>query len=643
MATQRKLLVANCGEIAIRILTAAAELGYQTVAVYADNNDKAHCAFANEAIQLETIQSFLKPEHIIHAAKSTQATFIHPGYGFLSESTLLAEQCQQNNIQFIGPSKECIEAVGDKVAARQVAIAAGIPVIPGTQESITNPSDVHQFGEKYGYPIMLKARDGGGGRGIRMVQHPNEIDDALKRCTNESPSKQVFIEKAIVGAKHIEVQIIGDHHGNVIHLFERDCSIQRRYQKILEVAPCPSLPSNLRKQIHEAAVRLARHIQYNSAGTVEFLVTNDAFYFLEVNPRIQVEHTISEQITNVDIVQTQILVAMGKNLHHDLHLTQQFIQPFHDDHHHRVSIQARVVAENPHQGNSLSVGKISHVSFPVGSYGIRVDTWLHDGCFVLPSFDSLLAKIIVTGNSLEDALSKMAIALQRTVIVGVETNLDFLTALVMDKDYLCDNLKYVHIKSLEERTDDLLKASLKWTQQRKKKLSLLSIPSSSSNNNNDMTLQFKPGDAFNIELSDKNNQSSSQIHSIQFESIQLNNFPNEIMAQIQTTIPNISNPSTLKLTKKSAIGGGQLRRKANTNHPHEVPTPITGMVVEISVKQHDIVELGQELFVMTAMKMETVVKSPLRGRVQSINTKPNELLESGDLVIELSDLKDNKL
>ncbi|CAO3619743.1 unnamed protein product [Cunninghamella echinulata] len=639
MSIQHKLLVANGGEIAIRILTAAAELGFYTIAVYADNNDKSHCAFANESIQLELIQSFLKVDHIIRAAKSVKATLIHPGYGFLSESTLLAEQCEKEKIRFIGPSKACIEAVGDKVAARQVAMAAKIPVIPGTQESITDPSQVLEFGHKYGYPIMLKARDGGGGRGIRMVHDQKEVQEALKLCMNESPSKQVFIEKAIVGAKHIEVQIIGDGYGNVLHLFERDCSIQRRYQKILEVAPCPSLSPTLRNQIHQAAIRLAQYIKYDSAGTVEFLVSNDgSFYFLEVNPRIQVEHTISEQITNVDIVQTQILVAMGKNLIHDLHLTQDTIQLSHS---HQVAIQARVVAENPHQGNALSVGKISYVSFPMGSYGIRVDTWLHNGCLVLPSFDSLLAKIIVTGSSLEDALSKLAIALQRTMIVGVETNLDFLTALVLDKNYLGDNLKHVHIKSLEERTNDLIKASLKWTEQRKKKTALLF---NNNNNNtkigsNDMTttLQFKPGDAFNINI-------GNQTQSIQFESIQINNFPNEIVAQIQTTFPNMINPSTLKLTKKSAIGSSShLRRKANTTNPNEVPTPITGMIVEISVKEHDIVEIGQELFVMTAMKMETVVKSPLRGRVQTITSKVNELLEIGDLVMELSDLKENKL
>lgn len=310
---------------------------------------------------------------------SVQATAIHPGYGFLSESTELANQCKLSGILFIGPSASCIDAVGDKVSARQVAKAAGVPIIPGTETSVSSPDEVLAFAEEFGYPLMLKARDGGGGRGIRMVYNASEANDSLLRCINESPSKQVFIEKAITGAKHVEVQILGDLHNNVIHLFERDCSIQRRYQKVLEVAPCPSLSPALRNKIHQAAIRLAQHIGYNSAGTVEFLVRAelDEFYFLEVNPRVQVEHTISEQITHVDIVQTQIRIAFGESLT-DLGLTQEAIQP-----NRLVSIQARIVAENPLNNNMLSVGKIKYVHFPQG-HGVRVDTWIQSGCVILP-------------------------------------------------------------------------------------------------------------------------------------------------------------------------------------------------------------------------------------------------------------------
>lgn len=319
----------------------------------------------------------------------------------MSESTELANQCQASGILFIGPSSACIDAVGDKVSARQVALAAGVPVIPGLEQSITDPVDVYAFANQHGYPIMLKARDGGGGRGIRMVHSQEELPDALQRCINESPSKQVFVEKAVTGAKHIEVQILGDRHGDLIHLLERDCSAQRRYQKILEVAPCPSLPDALRAAILESAVRLGRHIRYDSAGTVEFLVRPDqnAFYFLEVNPRIQVEHTISEQINQVDIVQSQIRVAFGERLA-DLGLHQERIRVPH-----LVSIQARIVAENPWKDNMLSVGRINHVAFPQGQ-GIRVDTWVSPGCVVLPvcpSYTHFLISFyfLVTDMSLE--------------------------------------------------------------------------------------------------------------------------------------------------------------------------------------------------------------------------------------------------
>ncbi|ORZ15820.1 carbamoyl-phosphate synthase L chain, ATP binding domain-domain-containing protein [Absidia repens] len=647
---RQKLLVANRGEIAIRILTAAAELGFQTVAVYADPQDTAHCLTADESIKLASPQSFLNEQHIIDAAKSVQATMIHPGYGFLSESVSFAQKCYQEHIQFIGPSVSCIEAVGDKISARQVAQAAGVPVIPGTERSITQSADVFAFGEKHGYPLMLKARDGGGGRGIRMVEHPDQVDDALKRCINESPSKQVFIEKAIVGAKHIEVQIIGDGYGNVIHLFERDCSIQRRYQKVLEVAPCPSLSVSLRSAIHNAAIRLARYIEYDSAGTVEFLVSNNSnqqqFYFLEVNPRIQVEHTISEQITNVDIVQTQIMVAMGNNLVTDLQLTQAAVQPVRN----LVSIQARIVAENPFKDNMLSVGKISHASFPLGSFGIRVDTWLQTGCVISPMFDSLLAKIIVTGPSLDDALAKMAFALQRTTIIGVDTNIDFLLAIVTDQTYLGQNMEHTHIKSLEERTPALLESTLKWMELRQelatssaKHITATGLGSASSTVSpmSNTNLQFKPGDAFNIEISHTDN-TSPLTHTIQVDSIQVNNFPDELVAHAQSTIPALPANFAMTLKKKSALGSG-LRRKANAQIPGDLGTPVTGMLVEVGVQEGDLVTIGQELFVMSAMKMETVVKSPINGRVQSVNAKPNDLVELGDLVIELSEMKDSKI
>ncbi|KAI8095665.1 carbamoyl-phosphate synthase L chain, ATP binding domain-containing protein [Thamnidium elegans] len=633
-----KILVANRGEIAIRIITAASELGIQTIAVYSDEQDKSHCIGASETIKLKNASDFLNPQSIIHAAQSVNATAIHPGYGFLSESTELAEKCKLENILFIGPSASCISAVGDKVSARQVAKKAGVPVIPGTEDSVFTPDQVYAFANKFGYPIMLKARDGGGGRGIRMVHEATDVPDSLTRCLNESPSNQVFIEKAITNAKHIEVQILGDSHGNIIHLFERDCSAQRRYQKILEVAPCPSLSSHLRASIHEAAVNLARHIQYNSAGTVEFLVIPESseFYFLEVNPRIQVEHTISEQITHVDIVQTQIRVAYGENLI-DLGLTQKNIIS-----NRLVSIQARVVAENPLNNNMLSVGRINEVKLPQG-HGIRVDTWIQPGCVVLPTFDSLIAKIIVTGQSYDDALSKLKRALESTIIQGIETNIHLLLAVLYDSSFMGEQLSHVRINSIEKNMNAFIKvaATLRNTPGKLKERTVnkkISAPEATT------AIQFKPGDAFNVELSDPSSTDVDAVHSFQIDSISTNNFPDQFVAHIQTSIPTIKNPLAIAITRKSAIGSSsKLRRKANPRAAAtEIGSPVTGMIVEINVKEGDRVEPGQQLFVISAMKMETVVQSSTDGVVRLIYASANDLIEGGDIVVELS-RNDSKL
>ncbi|CEG78358.1 hypothetical protein RMATCC62417_12980 [Rhizopus microsporus] len=557
-----KLLIANRGEIAVRIIQSATELGFETVAVYTNDQDKTHCQKATESVK---ISSFLNIKEIITVAQRVNATAIHPGYGFLSESADFAEQCERAKIIFVGPSPQCIKAMGDKVSARQVAKAAGIPVIPGIEQSISS-SEVVQFAEHNGgYPVMLKARDGGGGRGIRIVHSDQEVLDALTRCTNESPSKQIFVEKAVIGAKHIEVQILGDNKNNVIHLYERDCSIQRRYQKLLEVAPCPCLSPKLRTSIHQAAIRLAHHIGYNSAGTVEFLVLpdSDVFYFLEVNPRIQVEHTISEQITQVDIVQSQIRIALGDTLA-DLGLSQGVIYSLKQP----VAIQARIVSENPLNNNMLSVGKVQAVHFPLG-HGIRIDTWIHPGCVVLPAFDSLLAKIIVTGQTFKDAVSKLKLALEETTITGVETNISFLIAVLSDTTFTSDSLSQVHVKSLEENMDSLVQVTAQLDEQRKRMVSNKRDTETATTATVPSSVQFKPGDAFNIEIVDGE---EAAVHSLQIDSISINNFPDELVAITQASTHK--QPLSISITKKSGISS-TMRRKANSRHQAEVGAPLT--------------------------------------------------------------------
>ncbi|KAI8065948.1 hypothetical protein BC940DRAFT_240539 [Gongronella butleri] len=649
--SQHRLLVANRGEIAIRVLTAAADLGCETIALSADQ-DSSHCAHATHAVKLPSAASFLNVSHIIDAAKKTNATMLHPGYGFLSESADLVQQCRAAGILFVGPSAECIDAVGDKVSARKMAQAAGVPVIPGTDASIRDVSEIYAFGDVYGYPLMLKARDGGGGRGIRLVHTRAEANDAFQRCINESPSKQVFMERAVIDAKHIEVQIVGDRHGNVLHLLERDCSIQRRYQKVLEIAPS-FLPDVMRSSIQAAALQLARYIKYDSVGTVEFLVSGDQFYFLEVNPRVQVEHTISEQITNVDIVQTQLLMAVGADLHKDLALHQDAIVRSAAARQ-LVAIQARVVAENPANNHMLSVGQIADVAFPVnGAFGVRVDTWIEPGATVLPTFDSLLAKIIVTGGSLEDALTKTARALQRTVIAGVDTNLDFLTALVLDREYMADGLRHSHTHALERQMPRLLEASKPWAlrrqkmqQERHQRLAASSgagtLPGAgSASAGGSGLMQFKPGDAFNVSVLDDNSNVTAA-HTFQVDTINVNRFPDEFTARINSTLP--SQPSfSMTLARKAAGAGSKMRAKANPQQPGDVGAPVTGMVVEINVEENAVVKPGQQIYVVSAMKMETVVKSQIHGRVAAIHANPNDLVEMGDLVVAIAEISDSKL
>ncbi|KAG0183754.1 hypothetical protein DFQ28_001056 [Apophysomyces sp. BC1034] len=616
MISNIKILVANRGEIAARILTAAAELGLQTVAVYSDEQDRDHCG-KHTSVKLRSSASFIEPHQIINAAKSVQANAIHPGYGFLSESAEFAELCKQANILFVGPSPACIRAVGDKISAREVAVAAQVPVLPATQD----PTEVYAFTEEHGYPVMVKARDGGGGRGIRMVHAQDQVEDALKRCISESPSKQIFVEKAVVAAKHIEVQIIGDNHGNVAHLFERDCSAQRRYQKIVEVAPCLSLSDDLRSRIHAAALRVAKHIRYDSVGTVEFLVTdNSNFYFLEVNPRIQVEHTITEQITNVDLVQSQIRIALGESLSE---LGLENMQPTR-----LIAIQARVVAENPRNNHMLSVGKIAIADFPCG-HGIRVDTWIRQGSLIQPSFDSLLAKIIVTANSFDTALAKLKLALQRTVIIGVHTNLDFLVALLSDKQFIGNHMQQIHIRWLEDNMKKLLQSTSIFEQQRKNGdrtpiTPLASGPSAS--------FQLKPGDAFNVRLND-------QQHVLKIDSISTNSFPDEFVAQLKTDTLTLDT----SVTRRSGTGSTHIRRKAVIGAPNEISSPVTGKIVEVNVKEGDIVQQEQQLFVISSMKMETVIRAPVAGRIKYIGITPENLVDAGDLVAEISKVRDSRI
>ncbi len=437
-----RLLVANRGEIAIRIFRAATELGIRTIAIYSEQDNVAQHRFkADESYLVGAgkgpIEAYLDIESIIEIAKRNDVDAIHPGYGFLSENAEFARRCAEVGITFIGPSSDLIDKFGDKVEARKIAIEAGIPVIPGTPEPIETLQQAMLFAREHGYPIIIKGVSGGGGRGMRIVRSQDELKEALDRARSEARSAfgnpHVYLEKYLEQPKHIEVQIIGDHHGNIVHLFERDCSIQRRHQKVVEVAPSLALDEELREKICNAALTLMKQAGYANAGTVEFLLTPDhKFYFIEVNPRIQVEHTITELITNIDIVQTQIKVAEG----HALHGPEINIPEQSEIQRSGYAIQCRVTTEDPENGFFPDAGRLLAWRSG-GGFGVRLDSGNgYPGAIITPFYDSLLVKISTYGPTFDQASRKMYRTLREFRIRGVKTNLPFLENVVTHPDFL---------------------------------------------------------------------------------------------------------------------------------------------------------------------------------------------------------------
>ena len=425
-----KVLVANRGEIAIRIFRAAEELGLKTVGIFAKEDELAiHRFKAQEAYQvgagLAPIAAYLDMDDIIRIAKESGADAIHPGYGLLSENAEFARKVRAAGLTFVGPRSELLDIFGDKVAAKVAAIKAGLTTIPGTPEPTRDFDEILEFTQKHGFPVMLKAASGGGGKGMRIVHSEAELREVYQNAVNEAKASfgddRMYVEKYIKSAKHIEVQVLGDQHGHLIHLFERDCSVQRRNQKVIEIAPAIGLPIELRQQICDAAVRLMSSLNYENAGTVEFLVEGSNFYFIEVNPRVQVEHTITELITDADIVQSQLRVADGADLYKDLHFPQQKDITFRG-----AAIQCRITTEDPANNFMPDTGTISTYRSP-GGLGVRLDVGnAYAGAVVSPYFDSLLVKTSVHSATFGGAVRKMQRALREYRITGVKTNLPFL-------------------------------------------------------------------------------------------------------------------------------------------------------------------------------------------------------------------------
>lgn len=428
-----KVLIANRGEIAVRIIRACRAMGIKTVAVYSTaDRESLHVYLADEAVCIgppAPRDSYLNTTAILAAAKQMGAEAIHPGYGFLSENSTFAKLCRENDIVFIGPTPEVIDRMGNKSQARRTMIDAGVPVVPGTRKGLHDVDEALVAAREVGWPIMIKASSGGGGKGMRVSENEDDFVDMFNIAQRESVNgfgdNTMYLERAVQNPRHVEVQIIADTHGNVVALGERDCSVQRNHQKMIEESPSPLLNDEMRARMMESAITATRAVGYTSAGTIEFLVDEDLnYYFMEMNTRIQVEHCVTEMVTHTDLVGEMIRVAAGE----ELSFTQDDITL------QGSAIECRINAEAPERNFMPSPGVISQMHLP-GGMGVRVDTAAYDGCEISPYYDSMIAKVIVRGRDRTEAIAKMRTALEEMVVVGVDTNLDFQFAILGNETF----------------------------------------------------------------------------------------------------------------------------------------------------------------------------------------------------------------
>lgn len=441
----KKILIANRGEIALRIIRTVKEMGIKTVAVYSKADiHSLHVRFADEAVCIgdaESVKSYLNIPNIIAAAEITNSDAIHPGYGFLAENAQFSYMCSKNRIIFIGPTSKQIESMGNKSSAINIMKKAGIPCIPGSNKLINNYKTIEKVADNIGYPIIIKANSGGGGKGMRTVWNKKELKNCWEISVQEAKKSfgngDIYIEKYILNPRHIEIQIAGDKYGTFCHLSERDCSIQRRHQKLLEETPSPFLTHVLRKKIGDIAIKAAAYIEYEGLGTIEFLVDKkENFFFMEMNTRIQVEHTITEEVIGYDLIKEQILLSIGEKLSG---------KNYYPNNH---SIQCRINAEDPYRNFIPIPGKITQINIP-GGYGVRVDTHVYAGYIIPHNYDSMIAKLITTSKTRKEAISKMNRSLDEFIIEGIKTTIPFHKQIINDKNFLDGNYNTQFVESLK--------------------------------------------------------------------------------------------------------------------------------------------------------------------------------------------------
>ncbi|KAI0418257.1 PycA protein [Xylaria grammica] len=644
----KRLLVANRGEIAKRVIDCARELSIETFAL-TTSGDTSHALGASHVLSIPSATSYMDISALVKIVKQHAIDAVHPGYGFLSESADFTRRMwNEAGAVVIGPGWDILSKTGDKLAAKLLAQQCGVPTLSAMDKPTATVEEARRFAEKIGFPIMLKAVDGGGGKGIRLVRQESDLESATKRAIAESPSRQIFVEKAAVdGFRHIEVQIIGDGSGQVRHLWERECSIQRRYQKIVELAPSTISDRQFIGKIIEAAMRMAQQIRYLSLGTFEFLANADRgeFFFLEVNPRLQVEHTVTECIAPVDLVRIQLEIAQGAKL---AETELRHVSPDATQVPKLKSIQLRLTAENVQKDWTLSIGRVEAFSLPTG-HGVRVDTHLdhRQTTVVGADFDSLLAKIIITGESQQVVLSKCRRALEDTRIKGVKTNLDILRAIVAHEDFerlLCDT------SWLETHMDSLLalgfEISRSITQReetfpfaKEEEQSLASLTNTSNS-----AVMLRKGDAWALKLTSPSQGAAEETHHIKLTRVIRNEFPSSFKADIEYSHPHFQGPKafTLQATNTNAsstsIMAAGKHRRGDVNNPLHVVVPFPGKLVELEVDEGDEIRPGQVVCVVQQMKMELEIRANRGGRVKWVTDAPDgEDIAEGTLVAELEE------
>ncbi|KAH7479727.1 Methylcrotonoyl-CoA carboxylase subunit alpha, mitochondrial [Phytophthora ramorum] len=675
----RKILVANRGEIALRVLRSAQKLNMETVAIYSDADAHAqHVQLATEAYRLgpaPASESYLNFPKILEICRISGAEAVHPGYGFLSENAAFARACQEAGVEFIGPPVKAIEDMGSKSASKDIMIKAGVPVTPGYHGADQSLETLQSQARKIGYPVLIKAVLGGGGKGMRIVEDDKDFQEALDACVREGQASfgdgRVLIEKYLTKPRHVELQIFGDKHGNVIHLFERDCSVQRRHQKVLEEAPAPNMSKALRKKMGDAAVAAAKAVGYVGAGTVEFLLDEDeSFYFMEMNTRLQVEHPVTEMITQQDLVELQLMVAAGQ----ELPIRQEDLKI------HGHAVEARIYAENPYNDFLPGSGTLQHLRLPPVSKDVRVDTGIIEGDEVSIFYDPMIAKLIAHGDSRQDALDKMVRALHQYQIVGLPTNIEFVARTA---DHAAFRKGGVDTSFLNKFGDDVLGPLGSYptyaTAMGAVSLLLLEQIQRHSGGNqstelhspwtDDSLAHFRSLDTLERRLQLNHGDESS---SVSVKCLSKNMYEVALSSEDNPVVRlSVSGAIDNKGDFKFRVSNRTFKGTAVVHHqdlhlfcddssqryvykfhvplpsfePAEGSTggathskivaPMPGKIIKVLVKNGDSITADQPLLIMEAMKMEHVIRAPRDGTVQELFCEKDDFVTDGGVLVEL--------